>query len=537
MGKIYFQTRAYNAEKTFKRCVDSVLNQTRYGEDIVYYICDNGSTDSTGEMLREYAAKYPNIVAFYNEKNEVFEENEMTFFRFITELNDDDFFCTLDADDAYELDFLEKIIPFIRENGLDFAVCGNDFVNAISGELTGKRVLPRALILDEPNKLTNYFPVYHQFMRTFWGKLYTGKVARHIPPTDDDFPPEWKNLVNGTDTLMVFYALRQSKRVGIFPETLHRYYMFPKSSSRRWSSRRIDSNQILYEDARNYLLSFGPISEQNREFVSRVYANAIYDSLAILSKADKISEDDLFFKNENISVEYKLKEIRKIIDYPATAEMLEYKNADSQKSRKALFDLTFTLAKSLDWENEDFRYFLSKLSPECAPFITSSDLKMFSLEPSLMTALCNDNKAELIKQLLLMITKGEYTKHFDIFDIVHRLSRDNPLVSEITDVKFIKQYHKIYYMVWSKMYVQALDEMTEMMVSDKIANETFFQLYLSLAAMFESVDEFILGKIKLAAFYCAQKRNNECVAVLADLADMGVEDNDEITQIKTMLRN
>lgn len=536
MGKIYFQTRAYNAEKTFRRCVDSVLNQTRYGDDIIYYICDNGSTDRTGEMLRDYAEKDSRIRAFYNKENEVFEENELTFFRFILDLNDDDLFCTLDADDVYEIDFLEKMIPFIRENSLDFAVCGNDFIDASSGKLTGKRVMPQTLILDNEKKFTELFPIYHQFMRTFWGKLFTGKIARHVPPTDAEFPPEWKNIVNGSDTLMVFCALRESKRVGIYPETLHRYYIFSKSTSRRWSSRRIDSNQILYEDANNYLLSFGQISEQNEEFLLRVYANAISDSLAVLRQSTKISADDLFIKNTDITDEYKLKELRKIIDYEATPKMLKYENTDTQRCKKNIFYTAVMFAEKAGWGNADFQYFLSKLCPLSSSVVSTEDLKLFSRDLILMSALFNDNRSEIVDRLLKLIAKGSYTKQFDLVGIVRKFSRNDPLVSNITNNKFIRQYDRIYFMVWNKKYVQALDAMTDIMLEKKItADEEFIQLYLSLAAMLESANEFIFGKIRLAELYCSKKRDNDCRNVLNDIAEMGVEENEEITQIKSVL--
>ena len=44
---IYVRTCAYNAEKTIRRAMDSVLNQTY--RDITYYVLDNGSTDRTGD--------------------------------------------------------------------------------------------------------------------------------------------------------------------------------------------------------------------------------------------------------------------------------------------------------------------------------------------------------------------------------------------------------------------------------------------------------------------------------------------------------
>ncbi len=62
MGIIYFKTKAFNAEKTIGKCIESVLNQTSYGDNIVYYICDNGSTDRTGEIIKEYAKKDTKII-------------------------------------------------------------------------------------------------------------------------------------------------------------------------------------------------------------------------------------------------------------------------------------------------------------------------------------------------------------------------------------------------------------------------------------------------------------------------------------------
>ena len=50
---IYFTTKAYNAEHTLRRAVESILCQTN--GDFCYHLCDNGSTDGTGEIIREYA--------------------------------------------------------------------------------------------------------------------------------------------------------------------------------------------------------------------------------------------------------------------------------------------------------------------------------------------------------------------------------------------------------------------------------------------------------------------------------------------------
>lgn len=58
----------YNCEKTLRRSIDSILNQTY--TDWEFLICDDCSTDSTLDILREYQKKYgEKIIVLKNEKN------------------------------------------------------------------------------------------------------------------------------------------------------------------------------------------------------------------------------------------------------------------------------------------------------------------------------------------------------------------------------------------------------------------------------------------------------------------------------------
>ena len=55
---------AYNVQEFIGESIESILNQTY--ENFEYYICDNGSTDRTGEIIQEYAAKDKRIKFFHN---------------------------------------------------------------------------------------------------------------------------------------------------------------------------------------------------------------------------------------------------------------------------------------------------------------------------------------------------------------------------------------------------------------------------------------------------------------------------------------
>ena len=57
----------YNGQKFFEACLDSAIGQTY--RDIEIIIVDDCSTDRTWEITKSYAAKYPQIKVYQNEKN------------------------------------------------------------------------------------------------------------------------------------------------------------------------------------------------------------------------------------------------------------------------------------------------------------------------------------------------------------------------------------------------------------------------------------------------------------------------------------
>ena len=523
MGKIYFYTIAYNAEKTLARCVDSVLNQTKYGENIEYWFCENGSTDRTREMIEEYARNDSRIKLFYNEENNKFNQQSSVALDLATLLKEDDCLCWLDSDDEYKLDFLEKMIPFISENDLELAMAGSDFIDAKTGKVNAPRALDKALILDTPSRFSDHFSLYHKFARTLWGKIFTGKIANRMY-TINNCPAELLGNVSvGGDTLFTFSALRHCKRVGIYPGTLHIYYESPKSLSYKWDDRKFNSCIVLNETFEEFLKRFGPISERNRIFLDRVYANSVLDSLALLCRA------------QGMTVEDKLKELRKVADYRVTSDMMVHKYDDIEQCRKVIFDAALDLGSRLGQENEDFRAAVMLVCPNCAPFVSADELELYKRDDELKRALFNDDMTKLVDRLLNLISKASYVNKCDLPKMIRKFSVGRGLAEEITDVRFIKAHSDIFFFIWQKKYFQALDKMTETLQKEDLLDETFLQIYLSLAAILESVDEFVFGKIKLATYYCDKKKSEECRAVLDDLADMGVEDNEEILKIRSRL--
>lgn len=298
MAKVYIRTYAYNAEKTLRRAVDSVLNQTY--PDFVYYLCDNGSTDGTRGIVEEYASRDSRIKAFYNTVNRAFHETEDCLF-LPYHIEADDYFCSLDADDEYLPTFLEEMLTFMDKCDLDIAACGSNFLSvADNNELQGQRLLHQDLIL-EGTKFADCFPFYHQFMRTTWGKLYKGQTLGNT--VQDGAVPGFPRAYGG-DTYNTMRTFSDAKRVGILSRSLHKYYVSPKTVSYVMHPERVQSDQILHKATIDYLKAFGEISPCNEDVLYAVYLNAIRDTLNVLLNANISIAEKLTDLIEMFACEY-----------------------------------------------------------------------------------------------------------------------------------------------------------------------------------------------------------------------------------------
>ena len=94
----------YNAEKTLHRCLDSLLTQT-YSYFEVHMI-ENGSTDSSADICREYASKDPRFVL-----HSLKENGGPSVARNIgIDCSAGKFIAFIDSDDYVQADYLESLL-------------------------------------------------------------------------------------------------------------------------------------------------------------------------------------------------------------------------------------------------------------------------------------------------------------------------------------------------------------------------------------------------------------------------------------------
>jgi glycosyltransferase involved in cell wall biosynthesis len=258
-SKVVIYTHAYNAEKTIRRTIESVLNQTY--KNFVYYLLDNGSTDSTRDIMYEYTQD-KRIVVLENDKNNFIyrQENLQRYTEsgfephWLFEKNviwndaysDDDFYCVLDADDEYLPSFFEDMLNFCHSHNLEFASCGNETIRESDGMVIDRWKVSEDLIITNGKDYDLYFEDYSKLISTLWSLFIKFSVLRKA-----NLNIVTQSLIDFCDTAISFFLLKHSNNLGISPKILHRYYIHEHNMSRTFHidlfERRLIGSQAAYD--------------------------------------------------------------------------------------------------------------------------------------------------------------------------------------------------------------------------------------------------------------------------------------------------
>jgi len=282
MPEITVLTVAYNAEKTLRRTVDSVLAQSFH--DFEYVLIDHGSTDCTRRIIEDYARRDSRVQGVYLDENGI-NQGDMSF----TQRLQLQYFkqsrarwgVCLDADDRYEVDALQHMLAFAEQTGCDVVCCGSNFVFEETGKIFSKRITQSHALLREPKDWDSQFPAYHQFMRAYWAKLISLDILR-----SPDFTMESRRIMGDTGIMLAIFEAAET--VGFLAEPLHTWYMSGGSTSQTMLTQsRIEFNLYCYTRALDFLRAkCGGISPRNREFLLIVFMNELIDSFRVLPGAD-----------------------------------------------------------------------------------------------------------------------------------------------------------------------------------------------------------------------------------------------------------
>lgn len=217
----------FNMEAYLSRCMDSLLSQ-RY-RNIEIIAVDDGSTDKSLEMLKEYALKDRRVHVIHQENKGLVAARETAL-----KVANGKYISFLDPDDWLDLDYYANLIKFMEENCLDIGIGG--FV--INYDEKQKNIFKRRekIIYDKKTAMVKLF-LFEDYRWELCDKIYRADV---IKKTKID-----SKIKCGEDLFRNWFAFSNAERIGYFPLYGYHYYQRMNSMTKK--------KNMIYDETVSYV--------------------------------------------------------------------------------------------------------------------------------------------------------------------------------------------------------------------------------------------------------------------------------------------
>ena len=234
----------YNGEKFIRRAVESVLCQMDGRIELI--LVDDGSTDASGTICDEYAAKCPYIHVIHKENGGTSSAKNMGI-----ELAKGRYLSFMDCDDFFDEDTFCQIIPVLQAHDPDCLDFGWKYVNA-HGEVSEAlhRCKKNTLMTQEELETVILPPLLNlrkdddHFVFDFcWNKIFKAQIVKDCQVRFDEEKRTWE------DRTFLLRHLKHCQNYYAMDKCFYNYVYTPNSLSQRYS---LDFFRILIANFSHY---------------------------------------------------------------------------------------------------------------------------------------------------------------------------------------------------------------------------------------------------------------------------------------------
>ena len=215
MEKVSVLMPIYNVEKYLRESIDSVLKQTY--PDFELILVDDGSPDGCGKIIDEYANKDDRVIAIHQKNAGVDAARNNAIGRATGK-----YIAFIDSDDAYEKNYIERLVEAIEQDDSDMSVCG--FVPfGIDNPPKFKTISKRTVNSNTAIKLALGYNSVNGYV---WNKLFKKEIMEreHILFEDGYWACD--------DVLFTGNYIYHCKKISIIEDALYRYRQVASGANR-----------------------------------------------------------------------------------------------------------------------------------------------------------------------------------------------------------------------------------------------------------------------------------------------------------------
>ncbi len=236
----------YNVEKYLNQCLDSVVNQTL--PDIEIICVDDGSTDSSLEILKKYSNKDHRIKIISQKHNGAGSARNKGL-----SVAQGKYLSFLDSDDFFELDMLEQMYNCSEKYNTDIVICKSSTFD--NGNIKDQNNIKDDLLPDKEVFSLSDIPKYaFQFhMGWCWDKLYRTSFIRETGIC-------FQNRKKHNDSFFSHVSMISAKRIYVLNKKL---VFYRKNVPNSISKIKINGDDYIFlckdflGTIRNYLIEKG----------------------------------------------------------------------------------------------------------------------------------------------------------------------------------------------------------------------------------------------------------------------------------------
>lgn len=294
MYKVSVVVPMHNMELYLRESIDSIINQSIGFENIQVIVVNDGSTDSSREIMKEYEGKYSNILCVdFTEKSGAAGKPRNEGLKYI----EAPYVMFLDPDDIYDVDAVSNLYNAIVREKVDIVTANYKYMNE-DGTIWKKSVFDEERFKNFRFTNENFSDSFFVWNSAAWNKIYTAELIK-------ENKLYFLEGVPAEDAYFTYAALLSSKGA---------YYT---------------SDTVVYYRRRSNTGTLSVSWDRSLDYFKKVsYAyKKIYE---LFCESDKISLFRYFYSKTLTSVFYK------IVD---TKIMNEQEKAEALKELQWLFEI------------------------------------------------------------------------------------------------------------------------------------------------------------------------------------------------------
>lgn len=260
MASITVFTPTYNRMENLKNCYTSLLKQTN--KDFIWQIVDDGSTDQTESLVKEWVAEEKLEIVYIKKKN----GGKASSINVSLEETESPLWVTLDSDDYFFPEAIQTILDNIHNIAGKKNVCGMFALRSQpNGEPMQKQTIPEAVQYATQNKIRYELGIPPEYMHVF-----KTEVARKYP-----YP-----LIEGENYIPLSYVFDQiDQEYEYF--ILHEPLMVCEYQEGGITNTK---RNLIKKNPKGYTLYKRQLIELAPDFKTKVKASANYVTGCILSR-------------------------------------------------------------------------------------------------------------------------------------------------------------------------------------------------------------------------------------------------------------